>query len=412
MIHFERHILQNGLKVIVHRDASSPLAAFNLLYGVGSRNEHPDHTGFAHLFEHLMFGGSKNIPSFDEPLQLVGGENNAFTSNDITNYYITVPSDNLETAFWLESDRMLELDFSERSLEVQRQVVVEEFRQRYLNQPYGDAFLMLRPMAYLVHPYRWAVIGKSEKHIMQANLDEVKAFFYRYYVPENAILTVTGNVDSEKVFDMAEKWFGPIPRGVSKYSALPQEPVQTESRFYKTNRDVPADRIYKVFHMPGRTDPEYFACDMISDILSNGKSSRLYRRLMKEQAVFSDVNAFLTGDADPGLLVITGTVSKGMSVERAEDALTHELEQIKFEDIKECETDKLKNKFESSALMDRTSILSKAMHLSYFEWLGSADDINREVALYLKTSPEDLRVAANKVLSPDNASTIHYLSNN
>ena len=328
MIAYKEYFLENGLQLIVHKDASSPMVAFNLLYKVGAKNEQESRTGFAHLFEHLMFGGSVNIPSFDGPLQEVGGENNAFTSNDLTNYYMHLPKESLETAFWLESDRMLALAFNPKSLEVQRQVVIEEFKQRYLNQPYGDVYLLLRPLAYLKHPYKWATIGKDISHIEEANMEEVKAFFYKFYRPNNAILSVVGDVDPEEIFSLTQKWFGPIESGEAVKNDYLHEEVQVQERTLTVERDVPLDAIYKAYHMPERLHPDFYATDLITDILSLGNSSRLYRRLVKEKSLFNDLNAYITGDIDPGLLIIAGKLNPGVEMNLAEKAIEDELQKL------------------------------------------------------------------------------------
>ncbi|MFM9026621.1 MAG: M16 family metallopeptidase, partial [Bacteroidota bacterium] len=314
MIRFSRHVLSNGLPLIVHEDPSTPLATVNLLYKVGARDEDPKRTGFAHLFEHLMFGGSVNIPEYDSPLQLAGGDNNAFTNNDITNYYCTLPANNLETAFWLESDRMLSLAFSEKSLDVQRQVVVEEFKQRYLNQPYGDVWLLLRPLAYKVHPYQWATIGKEVSHIEEATLQDVRDFFFKYYTPDNAVLVVAGGVKEGSVVELAEKWFGGIQRNIASRPPYPAEPRQQEERRLTVKRDIPFDALYMAFHACSRLDDDFYATDLMTDILSRGKSSRLYNVLVKEKKLFSDVSAYLTGDFDKGLVVVEGKLLKGVSI--------------------------------------------------------------------------------------------------
>jgi len=411
MVSFERFTLANGLKVLVHEDPTTPMAVVNILYDVGARDEHPDQTGFAHLFEHLMFGGSVNIPSYDEPLQRVGGENNAFTSNDITNYYITLPSVNLETAFWLESDRMLSLAFSEKSLEVQRNVVCEEFKQRYLNQPYGDVWLKLRPMAYKQHPYQWATIGKSLDHIENANIDDVKAFFARHYNPSNAIMVVGGDVKVEEVKRLAEKWFGNIPSGEKLPRLLPIEDNQTEERKETVQANVPLNAIYKVFHMPARTENGYYAADLVSDILSRGNSSRLFRNLLKDRKLFSDINAYLTGSLDSGLFVVEGKPAPGVSMERAEAAIWEELNRISTELVPESELTKVKNKMESTMVFSEMSLLDKAMNLAYFELLGDAEDINKETQKYLNVSAEDIREQAKHIFRSENSSTLFYLAN-
>lgn len=411
MVSFERFTLANGLKVLVHEDPTTPMAVVNILYDVGARDEHPDQTGFAHLFEHLMFGGSVNIPSYDEPLQRVGGENNAFTSNDITNYYITLPSVNLETAFWLESDRMLSLAFSEKSLEVQRNVVCEEFKQRYLNQPYGDVWLKLRPMAYKQHPYQWATIGKSLDHIENANIDDVKAFFARHYNPSNAIMVVGGDVKTEEVKRLAEKWFANIPAGEKLPRMLPIEDDQTEERKETVHANVPLNAIYKVFHMPARTEPGYYAADLVSDILSRGNSSRLFRNLLKDKKLFSDINAYLTGSLDAGLFVVEGKPLPGVSMELAEAAIWEELNRISTELVPEDELTKVKNKMESTMVFSEMSLLDKAMNLAYFELLGDANDLNLETQKYLNVSAEDIRNQAKHIFRKENSSTLYYLAN-
>lgn len=408
MVNFKRFVLDNGLAVLVHEDHNTAMAVVNILYKVGARDESPDQTGFAHLFEHLMFGGSINIPSYDTPLQQVGGENNAFTSNDITNYYITLPANNLETAFWLESDRMLSLAFSEQSLEVQRQVVCEEFKQRYLNQPYGDVWLRLRPLAYKVHPYRWATIGKELKHIEDAKMDDVKAFFNKFYTPQNAIMVIAGHVDAEEVRLLAEKWFGNIPAGQPYAPQLPIEPEQTEARREEVEAEVPVNSIYIAFHGPDRLAPEYQAMDLISDILSRGSSSRLYRALVKDKELFSEVNAYVMGSIDANLFVVEGKPLPHVSIEEAEQALWLELEHLKSEPIAADELLKVKNKIESTILFAELSILDKAMNLAFYEAIHKAEDYNQEVQKYLQVTATDILEMANKIFRKENSSTLIY----
>jgi zinc protease len=406
MISFEKFELSNGLKVLVHEDHTTPMAVLNVLYDVGARDEDPARTGFAHLFEHLMFGGSVNIPVYDEPLQRVGGENNAFTTNDITNYYIQLPSINLETAFWLESDRMLSLAFSEKSLDVQRNVVVEEFKQRYLNQPYGDVWLHLRPLAYREHPYRWATIGEKIAHIEQAGMEDVKAFFRKHYTPGNAILVVAGDVTLAQVKALAEKWFAPIEAGTKYHRRLPAEPAQTEGR------PVPSNAIYKLFHIGRRNEDGYYTADIISDVLSRGESSRLYQRLVKERNLFSDINAYVSGDFDPGFILVEGKVNQGISMEEADKAIWEELDALKAELIETRELDKIFNKLESSNVFSEMSVLNKAMNLAYFELLGDADLVNTEMERYRSQTPEMIRDYAARVFIPTNCSTLYYYSEN
>ncbi|RZK52918.1 MAG: insulinase family protein [Pedobacter sp.] len=411
MVNFNRFTLANGLKVLVHEDPTTPMAVLNILYDVGARDEEAGRTGFAHLFEHLMFGGSVNIPSYDEPLQRVGGENNAFTSNDITNYYITLPSTNIETAFWLESDRMLSLAFSEKSLDTQRNVVMEEFKQRYLNQPYGDVWLKLRPLAYQTHPYQWATIGQDLAQIEHAKMEDVKAFFKKHYNPQNAILVVGGNVKTEDVKALAEKWFEPIPAGERYLRNLPKELPQTEARTLTVNANVPLNAIYVAFKMPARNDANYQVFDLMSDILSQGQSSRLYNSLLKEQQLFSDINAYITSSLDEGLFIVEGKLVAGVSVETAERAIWTELQKMVSEVVTDDELTKVKNKSESIMLFGEMSLLDKAMNLAYYELLGDAADLNIEIDKYLAITAEQLQIVAKDTFKKEKSSTLYYLAN-
>ncbi|MFD2598921.1 M16 family metallopeptidase [Sphingobacterium corticis] len=408
MVNYDKFVLANGLRVLVHEDPTTPMACVNVLYDVGARDEDPERTGFAHLFEHLMFGGSVNIPNYDEVLQRVGGENNAFTSNDITNYYITLPAVNLETALWLESDRMLSLAFNEQSLEVQRNVVLEEFKQRYLNQPYGDVWLRLRPLAYKTHPYRWATIGKNMKHIEDATMDEVKDFFKTHYHPANAILVVAGDVKTDEVKKLVEKWFDTIPAQTVKQRNLPQESPQTIARRESTEADVPADSIYIAFHGPDRLHADYQVLDLLSDLLSRGGSSRLYQQLVKEKQLFSEVNAYLMGSIDTNLFVVEGKPADGVSLSDAEAALWIELDLLKTKLAEENELQKVKNKVESTMVFAELSILDKAMNLAYFELLGNASEYNTEVDKYIAITAQDIKRVANDVFRTENSSTLSY----
>lgn len=408
MIHFERFTLSNGLRVIVHSDSSTPIVAMNILYNVGSRDEEPDRTGFAHLFEHLMFGGSVNIPRYDEPLERVGGENNAFTNNDITNYYLTLPKQNLETAFWLESDRMLDLAFSPKSLEVQRNVVVEEFRQNYLNQPYGDAWLLLRPLAYKVHPYQWPTIGKDPSHIENAGMDEVKAFYRKYYNPSNAIMVVAGDVETEQIRELSKKWFGNINKNGHYSRLLPPEPIQHEDRFLQVESHVPYDSIYKVWHMCSRNDKAFYASDLISDVLSAGQSGRLYTNLVMKQQLFSELNAYISGDIDEGLFVISGKLIKGISFDQAEEGIDTEIGKIKNSIVGATELQKVKNRIESLMAFSEMRVLDKAMNLAYYELLGDASMINQVMEQYEAVTDNELRSEATRIFRPGNCSTLHY----
>ncbi|MCK5028483.1 MAG: insulinase family protein [Bacteroidales bacterium] len=410
MIEFEKFTLNNGLKVIVHNDPSTTLVAFNILYNVGARDEDPEKTGFAHLFEHLMFEGSIHIPSYDKPLQMAGGENNAFTTNDITNYYITLPKENIESAFWLESDRMIGLDFSQEKLEIQKNVVIEEFNQRYLNQPYGDSSLLLRPLAYKVHPYQWATIGKNIKHIQNATLNDVKDFFFHHYSPNNAILSISGNVNIDEIKALSEKWFGSIDKKEIAIRSIPKEPEQKVARTLTVHRDVPFDAIYKAFHMSSKLENEFYTTDLISDLLANGKSSRLYQNLVKDKKLFSDINAYITGDIDAGLFMITGRLMKSVKMEDAEKAINSELNKIIEGKIEDYELEKVKNKFESVFEFGQLSATNKAMDLAYSELLGDANRINLEVKNYRSVTKKEIQDVATKLFNTNNSSTLYYLS--
>jgi len=413
MIDFEKFELKNGLKVIIHKDTTTPIVAMNIIYKVGSKDESPDKTGFAHLFEHLMFGGSVNIPKYDEPLQKAGGENNAFTNSDYTNYYLTIPKNNLETGFWLESDRMLNLAFSEKSLEVQRQVVVEEFKQNYLNQPYGDVYLLLKPLAYKTHPYQWPTIGKEVSHIEDATMEDVKAFYKKYYNPDNAILSIAGDVDTGQVKAWAEKWFGTIEkRSNLKNRKLPQEPEQAEPRVQTVERNVPQDAIYMAWHTSPRSDDKIYQYDLISDILSNGDSSRLYQSLIKEQRLFSEINAFITGELDKGLFIVSGKLMNGVTMEVAEKAIEAELQKIQSHLVDVEELEKVINKVESNLVFSRLSSLHKAMNLGYYEMLGDAALFNQETEKYQSVTRADIQKTAQQLFAPHRKNTLYYLSKN
>lgn len=412
MIEFDKFTLNNGLRVLVHKDSFSPIVAMNILYDVGARDEDPERTGFAHLFEHLMFGGSKNIPVYDEPLQKVGGENNAFTNNDITNYYLTLPANNLETGFWLESDRMMALDFSQKSLDIQKNVVIEEYKQRYLNQPYGDVSLLLRPLSYKVHPYRWPTIGESIDHIKNATLNDVKSFFYSHYAPNNAILSISGNVETEQIYKLTEKWFGAIENRDIAVRKLDKEPKQTGARELTEKRDVPSNAIYMAFHMCDRKSELYHATDLLSDILSNGLSSRLYQSLVKEKRLFSNINAYISGSIDPGQFIISGNLMNGISIDEAIKATNYQLEKLKLKEIPDEELVKVKNKLESSLVFSEISILNKAMNLGYYELLGNAQLANMEIDKYRKVTPGKIQTIAQELFDSQNSSTLYYLSKN
>ncbi len=410
MIRFSRHQLSNGLQILIYPDYSTPMAAIDVCYHVGSKNEDPERTGFAHLFEHLMFGGSKNIPDYDLPLQQAGGENNAYTTNDMTNYYLTLPKANLEVGFWLESDRMLELAFSEESLNVQRNVVIEEFKQRNLNQPYGDVWALIRDLAYQVHPYRWPTIGKEISHIADASLEEVKSFFYRFYAPDNAVLILSGNVDADECLRLAEKWFGSIPRRNVNKPILPVEPEQTVFREKAVERQVPDTAIYLAFHMDDRRSRGYYTSDLISDILSGGNSSRLYQKLVKEERLFIELDSYVSGDHDKGLYMVSGKLSKSISPDQATQAVWKELNRLKEELVPDTELEKVKNKVEANHVMAQMNYLNMAQELAIWENIERAELINDQLDFYRSVSVEEIRETARRIFRPANCSQLNYLA--
>ncbi len=408
MITVNKYQFLNGLRLLHHADSNTRMVAINLLYDVGARDESPDCTGFAHLFEHLMFGGSLHIPDFDTALQKAGGENNAWTSNDITNYYTIVPRQNVETAFWLESDRMLGLDFSQHSLDVQKAVVMEEFKQRTLNQPYGDIPAIIRELAYREHPYRWPVIGRDISHIEKATLEDVRSFFYNHYAPNNAILAVVGDISFEEALRLSEKWFSPIEkRNIAPRCILP-EPEQEAPRYKEVVRDIPSDAIVKAYHMGRRCDADYQTCDLMSDILSNGRSSRLFRRLVMEKSLFTSIDASITGDIDEGLFLINGRLNQGVSLQQADEAIEEELGRLCRESASEQEISKMVHKFETGYLFSNLSYVDKAANLSYFELIDAAESIDREVEKYYRITPESLQKTAQAVFRANNMSTLYY----
>jgi zinc protease len=409
MIKFDKFVLDNGLKVIVHPDYNSSMVAFNLLYNVGARNESADKTGFAHLFEHLMFGGSKNIPSYDEPLQLAGGENNAYTTNDVTNYYLTVPKANIETAFWLESDRLLELDFNPQSLETQRKVVCEEFKEHYINKPYGDVWKLLRQLAYKVHPYQWQTIGKELKHIEEATLEDVKSFFFHHYAPNNAILCVAGPVTTEEVKRLTVKWFGDIPQRAIAAPQWAQEPKQTEPRSLTVNANVPSNALYKAWHMPHRLHPHYYACDLITEILGNGYSSTLYLLFVKEKEWFTTISCYHTGSIDSGLIIVEGKLRDGIDPEMANEAIEQCIADLSKSLIADNLLEKAKNKVKSMMAFEDLNLLNRANSLAFYELLGDANLINTEWNAYKAVTKETIQEVAKAYLQPSNCSTLFYL---
>ena len=410
MTNFTRRILPNGLRVLVHEDHSTPLVAVNVSYFVGSRDEHPEKTGFAHLFEHLMFAGSKNAPDFDDPLQRAGGENNAYTTNDYTTFYEIVPAENLETALWLESDRMLSLSINKRSLDVQRKVVVEEFKETCLNEPYGDSWHHLSEMMYQHHPYRWPVIGLAPEHVENATIQDVRSFYKNWYNPANAVLSIAGKVSTEEALTLAEKWFAGIPATRAPIRQLvPEPPLSAPARKVVTAANVPVPAVFLAFRTPARVEKEFYSVDLLSDVLALGPSSRLYRRLLKEQQLFSTIDAYVTANVDPGLLVIEGRPSDGVSVEDALAAIWGELEQLKTEAIEERELKKIQNRFESTLVFSETSVLNKAQNLAFYELLDRAELMNEETDIYLGITPVEMLHTANDIFRAENSATLIYL---
>lgn len=410
MILFEKTTLRNGLRVIVHNDNTTPFVAVNVCYNVGAKHEDPERTGFAHLFEHLTFGGSKHVPDFDTPVQNAGGNNNAFTTNDITNYYITVPANNIETALWLESNRMLGPKFTKKGLEVQRKVVIEEFRQRNLNKPYGDTWHLLRDLSYKIHPYRWPTIGLIPEHIEKATMEEVKDFFFHHYAPNNAVLVISGNIKPDHAFLLAEKWFSDIPERELRNNVILPEPMQTTDREITVHRDVPIDTFYIAWHMSSRLSQDFYAADLLSDILSGGNSSRVEEKLVKGQKLFTEADVFLSGENEPGLFIATGKINEGISYESARNALIEEVKQTADTLITPYELEKVKNKVEAELLFNEIGYLEKAMQLASYEILGNAALINEQAVHYHDVTPEDIRKVASVILRSGNSNTLNYLS--
>ena len=408
MISFEKFTLANGLQVIVHEDPATTMAVVDVIYNVGSRDEDENLTGFAHLFEHLMFGGSENIPSFDTPLQKVGGENNAFTTPDLTNYYISVPAQNIETAFWLESDRMKQLAFNTQSLETQRKVVIEEFKQRYLNQPYGDVWLKFRPMIYQKHPYRWPTIGAGIQHIEEAQMSDVRAFFEKHYVPSNAVLVVAGRVKVDQVKALAEKWFAPIDAGIKPNRKLPQEPEQSEDRRMEISGDVPANRIYKAYPVIGRYEPGYYAIDLMSDLVGRGESSYLYEHLVQKQRIFDSIGTYQTSSIDPGLLIIQGQVCDDVKIEEAEKALEKALQDFAASPIIEKDLQMVKNQSEASLVFGEVEVLNRAMNLAMAANAGDVNLVNEESEKIAKVQVADLEKWAQRLFIQGKSNTLLY----
>lgn len=408
MINYQIYTLANGLRVIIHKAPECAMAALNVMYDIGSRDESPDKTGFAHLFEHLMFGGSINIESYDNELQNVGGINNAYTTCDITNYHCMVPASNIETAFWLESDRMLSLAFSQEVLDVQKKVVIEEFKERYLNKPYGDAWLKIRELAYTTHPYKWPTIGKEISHIEDTTLEDVKDFFRKYYIPNNAVLVISGGVVEEEVLELCEKWFGPIPAGNKLERNFPQEPEQIAPRSATFSADVPFDAIYKAYHVPGRLSPDFYAVEILTAILGEGNSSELYSELVDDKQIFSSISAYTTESVDPGLLLISGIVSPDFTIEDADAALNKIIDDVIANGIEESELQKAKNNYVASSAFACLDLMHRSEELAMATILGNTNLVNEEVDRMEVVSLDDVNNISKKILDAKNCSTLFY----
>ncbi|HHU33826.1 MAG TPA: insulinase family protein [Bacteroidetes bacterium] len=411
MIEFERFTTSNGLRVLIHEDMSTPLVALNLLYDVGSKDENPEVTGLAHLFEHLMFSGTNRIPDFDKPVQIAGGESNAFTNTDITNYYIILPKENIETAFWLESDRMEEINLSDRNIDIQKQVVTEEFKQRYQNQPYGDALMILRKLAFEKHPYRWATIGADISHVQKAEKKVIKDFYYSHYAPNNAILCLSGNITAKKARNFVEKWFCGIEARQIKERNLPAEPIQTEKREIFVNKEVPTSALYKAWHGVGRCHDDFNKLDMITDLLAGGTSGYLQNKLVREQKLFSAANIYVTAEIEPGLIIFSGKMLPGVDPVKADKAVGDVISGIASGNINDYDIEKVKNRYESATILGHTNILNKAMDLCLYELIGDPRSINREVERYRSINRSEIISATSHYLNDNNCSTLFYLKN-
>lgn len=410
MLEYHKIQLDNGLRVIVHEDDSTPMIAFNILYLVGSRNESPEMTGMAHLFEHLMFSGSKHIKDIDTLVQNAGGENNAFTNNDHTNFHEVFPAQNLEVAFWIEADRMRDLQLTKTKLETQKKVVVEEFKETTINEPYGDFWHHISEMAFKKHPYRWPVIGLKPEHIEQVKLEDAVAFYQKHYAPNNAIISIAGNVKIDDVRTMVEKWFADIPAKANVENSFPSETTQNAALRKTVQGNVPIDSIYIAFRMCDRVHPDFYTIDLISDILSNSRSARFYQNLIKEKRLFSTIDAYVMGTIDEGLFIIEGKLSEGIMIEIAEKAIWQELEILKSDLVSEYELQKNKNQIESALIFSESGTLNKAINLCFYESIGKLDLINREMEEYERITPNDIKRVANWLFENEKSFTLWYLA--
>ncbi|MBK9793779.1 MAG: insulinase family protein [Sphingobacteriales bacterium] len=408
MIDYSREVLDNGLTLIHHHDKTTPFVIVNTLYKVGAKHEDEHRTGFAHLFEHLMFSGSKHFADFDKPLQEAGGENNAFTNNDYTNYYDMVPAVNIETPMCLEADRMVNLNINKKSLDVQRKVVCEEFKENYINQPYGNVWHILREMVYEKHPYRWPTIGKELKHVEDATLEDVKAFYSKYYQPSNAILVLAGNIEKEQASTLAKTYFGELTGSVVEKRIF-EEPEQTMAKEKTVYEDVPLNAIYIAFKICDRLHPDYYASDVTSDILSNGTSSRLHQKLVKEEKAFVEIDAYITSSDDIGMFVVEGKITDGIELQKATDLIWAELKKMQEEKVNESELQKCKNKMLTYMNFSEASLLNRAISLAYYELLGNANLINEEEQQYDAVNAEHIQQFAQKTFTKERSNTLFYL---
>ena len=414
MVSYKKYRLDNGLILLTHEAWDTPLASVNLLYNVGSRDENPERTGFAHLFEHLMFGGTPQVPDFDAVLSSLGGESNAFTNCDYTNYYLTLPVNGLSSALALEADRMANLDISAKALQVQQHVVTEEYNQRYTNRPYGDVWLLLRPLCYKVHPYRWATIGADIRHVSEATLDEVRAFHQQYYRPDNAILAIAAPLKHNEMLHLAEEAFKDLKAPndnkvpTDNKVPIPLEPEQTAPRILRVQRNIPASMVYLAWPMCDHNHPQFRACDLISDLLASGNSSRLHTRLVKEQGLMTEADACITGDAGPGLMVLSGKLRDGVTPDQAAEALRHEAYQIASEDISDYELQKVINKYENTFVFSQYKASDRALALCYYTWLGDTELINTEPLAYRHITQGDIKEAAREVFRNNHENLMYY----
>lgn len=408
MISFNKYVLSNGLKLLHHYNATTQMVALNLRYDVGARDENPERTGLAHLFEHLMFGGSANAPDFDGALQAAGGSSNAWTGNDCTNFYEVLPAHNIETAFWLESDRYLNLCLDEQSVATQKSVVIEEFKQRYLNRPYGDVSHLMRSLAYKSHPYRWPVIGVKPEHIAEASMQEIEDFYNTHYSIDRMVLCVSGNVTFQRAVELTEKWFGDLAPRASLKRDLPVEPAQTQPRVLKVHSDVPENMIVRIYHMCGANDPDFVASDLVSDVLANGPSARFHRNVLITTDLFTELDAVILGCDDPGLLYVTARLANGVDAQKALDVIDGEIDKLLREGVSERELKRYANQHVARELNENILYDAVAEKLCKYEMLGDASRINTENDEYQTVTVDHFNRVARELFRAENCSTLYY----